>query len=171
MNCPLQNNSMADLLIDYCAGTLDEVKTAQVEAHVGDCAECRKVVDAQRSAWTLLDEWTAPAVSTNFDERLYRRIEAEQSRSWWSRTWQAIRNPGFSGLQHSWKPAIPLAAVTVVVAAGFLLRGPSASPDVKAVQPAAEAVSSSAQSVDVDKLDRLLEDLDMLTPIRTSTGG
>ena len=163
-----QNNSAVDTLVDYCADTLDAAAAEAVEKHLLECPACDGLVKAQRSAWAALDEWQTPAVSDDFDARLYRRIEASKQAGWVRRSWNAIAQGGFSP---AWKPAIPLGVATLVLAAGFLLRSPAPIlSTVQPVGPGVEAVTtSSAQTVDVDQIESALDDLDMLTPM--SRGG
>ncbi len=170
MTCPNASKLTVENLVDYCAGTLSESASAAVKAHVTECKACDELVKAQQSAWSLLDEWLAPAVADDFDARLYRRIELEKQESWPRRFWNSIRNPDFSLI---WRPAIPVAAAAVALAVGLSLRTPSTPVLTSSVQPMGTSIetvtTSAAQSVDVDKLESALDDLDMLTPM--SKGG
>ena len=165
MTCGNENNPIADNLLEYCAGTLDESASAKIEAHLRECRACEQLVSAQRATLSVLDEWQPPAVSEDFDARLYQRIAVEKQGNWAKRWWNGIRA---SGLSPIWKPAIPIGAAAVALSVGLLLRTPP-SPilSVAPVPPAVsiEPVSTSAQTVDADQLESALDDLDMLTPM------
>src|SRR5438309_1387585 len=79
MSCPLE--SREDTLLAYSSGELDLDRAAVISTHIETCIECRDFVAAQKSVWEALDLFEAPAVSLDFDRRLYRRIEEHVS--WW----------------------------------------------------------------------------------------
>ncbi len=161
MNCPLQNNEGADLILDFCSNRLDADQAIPFERHIADCAECRQVVEAQRAVWEALDAYDATAVSDDFDEKLWKRIEESESRSWWRK---AFDGPvlGWSSLI-SWKPALVTASACAAVFAVMLVTTPSANtsyPDPS--RQATPVVDKAAMTVDVDQIEKTLEDLDML---------
>lgn len=168
MSCCNQSDSAVDTLVDYCAGTLSAAAAESVEKHLLECPACEQMANAQRSAWAALDEWRTPAVSDDFDAKLYRRIEAGKRAGWVRRFFNTFAE---GGLSSAWKPAIPLGAATLALAVGFLLRSPT--PVLSIVQPGGTGIetvtTSTAQTVDVDQLESALDDLDMLTPM--SRGG
>ncbi len=49
---------------------------------VKECAECRRLVEAQRTVFSALDQWAAPEVSADFDKKLYARIAADKPSFW-----------------------------------------------------------------------------------------
>jgi len=59
--------------------------------------------------WDALDEWPGIPVSTDFDRRLFRKIQAARQRTWW------------------WRALVPLTAC-LALASMLLLRNPQASP-------------------------------------------
>jgi anti-sigma factor RsiW len=133
-----------EILLDYCAGTLEPARAAEVREHIEGCADCRRLVEAQRDVWSALDRWTAVEVSPDFDARLYARIAREQAKPAW-----------IEWLRPLWKPALPLAVACAVLVVGFLVRTPRAvdnSPQVR------------ADKIDIEQVEKTLEDLDMLTP-------
>ncbi len=162
MTCRDGKHSTADVLVDYCAGTLDAAAIAEMEAHLAACVACDELVRAQLSALSVLDEWHAPKVSEDFDAHLYRRIEATKRDGWAARLWNSIT--GF-GLSPIWKPAIPLGAATLAVTVGLLLHTPSTPLLSSVPAPSVEPGTTTAQIVDADQLEKALDDLDMLTPI------
>ena len=139
MLCPSRDRSNAGIPLEYCAGTLDPDQAAEFEKHAAGCAECGRLVAEQRALWQVLDEWSPAEISTDFDARLYARIEREQAASPW-RQW----------FVWAWKPALLTAAACGVLAVGLWVRQtPPARPE----------------TVDVEQVEHALEDLDMLTPL------
>src|SRR5208282_3839376 len=125
MNCPTKRNEDAEIILDYCAHTLSPQQTAELEIHLTQCADCSRLVEAQKEVWGALEAWTPVPVSSNFDARLYARIEQEQSAPAW-RVWfrRLFRPPVPYAL---WKSAIPLTAACAVLAAGLYVRMPDAA--------------------------------------------
>jgi anti-sigma factor RsiW len=138
MICLSKNEQGADLLTGYLARTLDAARTAELDLHFQECAECRGLV----IAWERLDEFAAPEVSPGFDARLYARIAAgaAQRASLWRRL--------------LWRPYVPLAAAGALAALALLVRLP-VTPDAP-TQPSKVEIEQVAQAVD---------DLDLLTSI------
>jgi hypothetical protein len=163
MNCPTKRNEDAEILLDYCAQTLSPMQTAEFEGHLKHCADCSRLVDAQKEVWGALEAWTPPEVSINFDSRLYARIAQEQTAPAWQLWLRRIFQPA---LPYSlWKSAVPLAAACAVLAAGLAMRTPDAAV-VHTVQP-----QLHADKVDIEKVEQTLEDLDILAPpAQTATG-
>ena len=118
MQCPFENGNAAEMIVAYGARTLTPAEQAAFENHMSLCARCREMASAQRVVWAALDEWKAEPISSNFDERLYRRIAAEEQSSWWGRLLHA---------NWSWRPAMPVAAACAVMIAAFLIERPSSA--------------------------------------------
>jgi hypothetical protein len=118
MTCPLLTED-TDVLLDYAAGRLpdremDAARTAALAEHMGACPGCAQFLTEQTAVWKALDEWQPAPVSMDFNRRLWQRIDAAAAVPWY-------RNFG-----EIWKPAIPLTAAILVMAAGFLLDHPGA---------------------------------------------
>jgi hypothetical protein len=113
MNCPIRTEETAELLLAYTARRLDPVKTAILESHMDVCAQCAEFRNRQELVWQALDAWEAPAVTADFNRRLYRRIDAEAAAPWYTRL--------FNTPWAMWKPAIPLVAAGLLVVAGFVM--------------------------------------------------
>lgn len=155
MNCPTKRNEDAEILLDYCAQTLTPEQTAEFEIHLKQCADCSRLVEAQKEVWSALEAWTPAPVSSNFDARLYARIATEEAQNvpawlgWLRRVFQPpVPYP-------LWKSAIPLVAACAVLAAGLAVRTPDAT-----VQP-----QLRAEKVDIEQVEQTLEDFDILTPV------
>ena len=145
MTCPTTNKQSAEILLEYCAGTLDPDRALEFEKHAAECAECGRQVASQRALWQRLGQWTPAEISPDFDARLYARIaraEAAPLGKWWF-AW-------------GWKPALITVAAGAAIVIGLFVRQP---------QP-----PSRTDTVDIDQVEHALEDLDMLTPL-PATGG
>jgi anti-sigma factor RsiW len=143
VRCPLQSADRGESLLSYLDRRLDPESTAALDRHVSACVDCAHVVAAQRIVWRALDEWEPVAVSADFDDRLMARIAAEPvSETWWRRlfhwTW--------------WKPAMPLAAVAILLTVAVWRGGFGASP----------TPAPLLDSADIQQMDDTLSDLEML---------
>lgn len=150
MTCPLQSDN-ADVLLDYCARALDAERTAMLEAHMAQCAGCREMAKTQAEVWAAMDLYEAEEVSSDFDRRLYARIEAEAERvTAWERFWAPVRE--YLRGQPAWKPVVSVAAASAVLALVFLVRadGPAAEP------------AQGLNVAEVEQAERALEDIEML---------
>ena len=118
MKCPLETagrkDPTTDLLLDYSAGRLNKANAVIVRNHIATCGACSAFQMEQTELWEALDAWQPEPVSTDFDRRLWQRIDLLASEPWYMRVAEAIR---FG----AWKPAFPLAVAVVVMVAGFTL--------------------------------------------------
>jgi anti-sigma factor RsiW len=154
MKCPMESGHNRDLLLSHAAGKLDAESSAAVERHARSCAACGEFVDGQAALWSALDEWKARPVASDFDRRLYRRIEDQEQRSWWSRWFAPL-----------WRPAVPVAATAcLLVVAGLIGIGPD-----RVAPPA--AVAESGQAGEVELVEGALEDLEMLRQFDLAPAG
>jgi hypothetical protein len=141
INCPIRTEETAELLLAYTARRLDPVKTAILESHMDVCAQCAEFRTRQELVWQALDAWEAPAITPDFNRRLYRRIEAEAAAPWYTRL--------FTTPWAMWKPAIPLVAAGLLVVAGFVMdhgvsiTAPSPGPAIRVSVTEAEQVENA----------------------------
>ncbi len=145
MQCPMKTSAGNETLIAYGARALTPEAETEFVRHFSGCDSCRSVAEAQRTLWGTLDQWQPLAISRDFDQKLYARIEEDRQRPWFTRLFD---------WNWSWRPAMPVAAACTAVIAAFLIRGPLL--DQKAgpvVQPA---------NVDIEQVERALDDMDML---------
>jgi hypothetical protein len=142
--CPLENGNGAELVLGFCARTLAKDECTAFERHMLSCARCRELAAAQQAVWSALDTWTPEPISSNFDEKLYQRIAAEEQSPWWQRLFQA---------NWSWRPAMPVAAACGVLIAAFLLRSP---------EPVPPPQSPTQPKIRIEQVERALDDIDML---------
>lgn len=154
MNCPTKRNEDAEILLDYCAQTLSPLQTAEFEIHLKQCADCSRLVEAQKEVWGALEAWTPHPVSVNFDARLYARIAEEQAGPAWRRWFGGIFQPAVP--YSLWKSAVPLIAACALLAVGLSVRTTDA---IHAPQP-----QLRADKVDIEQVEQALEDFDILTP-------
>ena len=179
MMCPMQSPENAEVLLDYCARTLPADTLARLDAHVAICSFCRQELSAQQQLWSALDEFDAGElrISADFDRRLYARIDSEQQDNFWVRGWRSIFVSGQPG---AWRPAFSTALAGVAVMALLLVRMPNpfaAVPVPVAVSvvsgeavPEAAVKTATVDSKDVERLDRALEDIEMLHVLGSTTG-
>ncbi len=146
MRCPIQTQEQAELLLAYCARRLDPETARALERHMEHCAECRRFGEQQRLVWEALESWEALPVSQDFDRRLYERIEqARRAGGGWA---SALLGWARASLRPSWS----LAAASVLMLAMALLRSPAPPPTPE----------GDAEWVEVERVERALEDLEML---------
>ncbi|HYL74102.1 MAG TPA: zf-HC2 domain-containing protein [Bryobacteraceae bacterium] len=143
--CPLENGNSAELIVAYGARTLAPEVEAAFERHMSTCANCRELAAAQREVWSAMDAWTPAGISSNFDEKLYRRIATEEQGTWWRRVLRA---------NWSWRPAMPVAAACAVLVAAFLLRSPA--------PPSGASQSQSQPKLQIEQVQHALDDIEML---------
>lgn len=161
MNCPTKRNEDAEILLDYCAQTLSPPQTAEFEIHLKQCADCSRLVEAQKEVWGALDAWTPAPVSVNFDARLYARIAEEQAAPTWQNWLRRIFQPPLP--YPLWKSAVPLVAACLLLAAGLSVHMP--------VAPPAPHAQLRADKVDIEQVEQTLEDFDILTPSAQAPAG
>lgn len=159
MRCPIEAGNEKTLMVALAAGTLTPAEQETLERHIDECAGCRRLADEQKAVWSALDAWTVPTVSENFDQRLHARIAVEARRPWWKCEWDSLSHGRFS-----WKPVLPVAAACVALFGVFLVHNP-VSLGTSRTAPAAVIQTQDAQKVDVDQVERALDDIDMLNQL------
>jgi len=145
MKCPLETRENREILVAYSSRALNGGDTERLEAHLQSCSACREFVREQRAVWEALDGWEAAPVSTDFDRRLFARIEGETS--WWQRM------TGPLGFQLVYRALLPVTAVACLVVVGVLLERPS--PPIVRPQPTAQVVEGLQPKQVVDALDEM----------------
>ena len=152
MNCPMESREHAQWLLDYRAGKLEPELAARLEEHIASCGACEEFARGQRAVWEALDTWEAAPVSTDFDRRLYRRIEAQVA--WW----ELLVRPFRSGFRTMTPRRIlaATAAACLLLTAGVLLEQPAVLP--------APAPTDMAQvdTVQPEQVERTLDAMEML---------
>jgi anti-sigma factor RsiW len=156
MECLTSTKSGAEILLEYGSGTLKPEVAAEVERHIENCEGCRRLTQAQREVWETLERWTPPAVSSDFNARLYAKIAAENQTPRWRQWLNRVTRPVLPIAL--WKPAA-LAVACALVVVGFLALDPHAAQ--QNVQP---GVSAETGRVDIDQVANQLDELDVLMP-------
>ena len=149
MNCPLQREETADILLDYSARRLDPSRTAILERHMETCAACAAFRMEQTAVWDALDAWEPGPVSMDFNRRLWQRIDANAP--WYRSLIDALRCS-------NWKPVFPLAAAILLIAGGFVLDHPGVGTAV----PAASVQGVSVTVTEANQVEQTLDDLQLL---------
>lgn len=136
-----------DALISYGSGALSASRRETLERHLNDCEICRRAVDARKTVWDALDAYRAFEPSGDFDRRLYARIAEEARQPWWRIPLSRYFTPfGF-------RAAAPVAAACIAICAAFIFRVP---------EPAPARPVAVEHRINVDQVERTLDDLDML---------
>lgn len=150
----MQNDGGAEFLLDFSARKLDAVQHALVERHLAACASCAALVRSQQAVWDALDEWDRIEISPDFNRRLYDGIAGEERRNPLSR-WAAQVASRWTPL--SWRAAVPAVAVCAAFVVALVVQPPRPW-----VEPATGPASPSIEKIDVEQVERALEDLEML---------
>jgi len=111
MQCPVEHDKTAGILLDYVARRLEPARLSVLERHVATCSRCAEFTLGHEQVWQVLDRWEPPPVSGDFNQRLFRRID------------QATAIPWYKGLfefRFGIKLAVPVVATCLVVVAGFV---------------------------------------------------
>ncbi|HUO30579.1 MAG TPA: zf-HC2 domain-containing protein [Bryobacteraceae bacterium] len=145
MNCPMESHN-PEMLVAYAAGQLNQEALAAFEKHLSGCPACSATAADQMAVWQALDVWEAPSVPSDFDRRLYGRIDAEQRLTWWER----LARPFHPLMLRRILPLTATAALLLM--AGLILERPAA------VAPA----TKGAESVRAEQVERTLDDLELL---------
>jgi anti-sigma factor RsiW len=163
MNCPLLSDQTADILLDYSAGRLNPARAILLEKHMDNCDRCTAFRLAQTEVWATLDAWEPEPVSVEFNRALWQKIDREVHAPWYRKLADQLR---FG----AWKPAFPLAAAALVIAAGFAFdhhgggaskltsSSPSNFPSNQSVNPGVTSASLS----EADQVEKTLDDLQLL---------
>jgi anti-sigma-K factor RskA len=162
MDCLHNNKQGADILAEHLAGTLDRTRAVELERHTKDCPDCRRLLEV----WDHLDDFHAPALSEDFDHRLYARIEREARLPWWRRALL----PSASLWRPLWRPVLPLAAACAVLVLALVVRDPDTANlpgDGNVKQVSVERGDKS----EVEQVVQALDDLELLSPVTPESAG
>lgn len=152
MICFTNRKEGAEILLDYTSGTLDPVRSAELDRHMEACAECRRLVESQRTVYSALDQFTAPEVSADFDKKLYARIAADKP-SFWQRFLPATPISW-------WKPAVPVALAALALCTVLVLR---------TEHPGSAQKQPGIGQADIEHVEQALDDMDLLAPAAASS--
>jgi len=144
MKCPIETGQAAEILLAYSSGEMDVEASAAFADHIRGCAACREQAEAQLAVWQVLDEWEAPPVTPDFDQRLYARIATEVS--WWDRLWRPV----------FLRRAMPVAAAAAAVVAAVLMVRPPVASEPAVPRPAV------VEAVSPDQAEQTLQDMETM---------
>jgi hypothetical protein len=144
--CSLGDDVAEELTVGYAARRLDSAAEIAFERHMRSCARCRRLCAQQGAVWSALDTWRPQAVSPDFDQQLLRRIAADQQ----------ILSRLYAFAKWIWRPALPMAAISAVLAGFFLLKDDHTSGPALETQPSARIEQ---------QVEHALDDMDMLKQI------
>jgi len=147
MKCPSNAWEEADLLA-FSENKLEAPQAARLSEHLQSCPVCRTVVEQQRAVWKALDSWEAPAITADFDRRLYGAMEHATGR------WNGWLEPLRLLLA---RQGLPIAAATcLIVVAGVVSLRPSDS----TIAPSAAA--ARVENLQPEQVEHALDDVQML---------
>ena len=147
MTCPSRRGDTT-LLLDYAFGRLARGQAALVAQHASECDDCAAALVEYSSVSDALDLWEAPTVSTQFNRRLWDRIERTAAAPSYTRAAEWFR-------PRSLKPAIPVAAAALVFAAVFFFD--------HSARMAKEPTTGGVSAVEADQAERTLDDLQLIS--------
>ena len=157
--CPLKSEEKMELLVDYTARRLSPLSAAVLEEHMESCVDCAIFRNEQAAVWLALEQWEPVAVSSEFNRKLWRKIDEERAAPWYTKA--GFRNLANQMGGAAWKPVFPLAAAVFVVCAGFVLD--HANPHVTIpTQPASISEGSGVSISEAEQLQRTLDDIQLL---------
>jgi len=158
MICPLKSEETVDVLLDYSAGRLDQERSALLAEHMIACADCAAFGIRQTEVWEALDAWEPEPVGLDFNRRMWQKIDAAAAAPWYRKLADSLR-------MGAWKPALPLTAAVVMVAAGFMID------HQKAVSVTPGVTNSAVVSVtDAEQVEKTLDDIQMLRQLDAAAG-
>ncbi|MEO8661690.1 MAG: hypothetical protein ABI693_24690 [Bryobacteraceae bacterium] len=152
MKCPVQSGGNAEILLDYCAHSLDAQRAALLEQHMVECADCQAFHDAQSALWTTMDAWPSYPEPPDFDRKIFAQIAAETHQSRW-RQWRNVIETAHM------QPAMPIVGACLAVLAGLLFQ--TTRPAAALGEPPMHA-EFRVEPSDVEQAESTLEDLEML---------
>jgi hypothetical protein len=152
MTCPATTRDGEAKLLAFVAGKIRGPEGARFRSHVDGCSRCEEFVSGQQALWSLLDEWEPELGPTEFDRTFAVRLNNLAPEPRWLQAGRYFT---------AWmsRPALSLAALTMLMALGLYLKSPfgSAVPDqFKA------PVQQNVSPVEAEQMDRAFDDLQLL---------
>jgi anti-sigma factor RsiW len=158
MNCPSKSEDTIDVLLDYSAGRLDKARSAALEQHMAVCEDCAAFRVGQDEVWKALDAWEPEPVGMDFNRRMWQQIDAAAAAPWYRKLADSLR-------MGAWKPALPLTAAVVLVAAGFMMDHQGA------VSVTPGVINGSGVSLtEADQVEKTLDDIQLLRQLDAVAG-
>ena len=157
---PTENDCPAEeTLLDYAAGRLHGLQSAEFEGHAATCASCSEFRATQALVWQTLDDWKPVAVSEGFNRELWRRIDADQQAGFGGGFLERFRQICGATFR---TPLAPVALVAVLAVTGLVMdRSRHQAPE-----PATAVVVTPS---DADQIERALDDVRLLRDVETAS--
>lgn len=76
----MKHAEIKESLYDFLPNRLKEETRQEVEKHLETCQDCQGELEELRGTISLLDKWTLPEISPDFEARVMERIEATVAR-------------------------------------------------------------------------------------------
>jgi hypothetical protein len=156
MDCRKVKANLADLLFE------PELVSAELRAHVDECAECRQELAELRATMNVLDAWEAPAPNPYFDAKLFARLREEQQAPP-AGFFERLRSRLLYSTNLHFRPLAAGALALILVGggsfAGFELhQQPKASPESAAVKDLQSLDGNALVYQQLDTLDQTDDD-------------
>jgi len=156
MNCRKVKANLADLLLE------PESVSAELRAHVDECAECRRELAELNATMNVLDAWEAPQPNPYFDAKLFARLREEQ-RGRPAGFFERLRSRFLYSTNVHFRPLAAGALALILVGggsfAGFELhRQPHVSPESAAVKDLQSLDGNALVYQQLDTLDQTDDD-------------
>jgi len=163
-NCTGMESKLAELLLDPAHAD------AKVNAHVAECAGCKRELEELKATMGLLDAWKAPEPNPFFMTRMQARMRHEREAA--PAGWLARRIASFrAGLAYgSRNHARPLAAMALTI---MLLLGGGAYLDLAVWNQPAQPGPNAAAVHDLQTIDsnaQVLDQMEALTSTDNNNG-
>src|SRR5579871_4240318 len=146
MDCTV-SKKQPEIILDFCAGSLDSAQAVEFERHLHNCGECARLVAAQRTVWESLDRLSAPEISADFDTRLYARVAQEDASPVWRKWLNRVLYPPIPVAP--WKPALSAIAAAAVITLGVVAYYPRPTAPIAAPIQQLDAAHDSTH-VDIE---------------------
>jgi hypothetical protein len=135
-------------LLAFSENKLEGPRAARLHEHLQTCLVCRTVVEQQRAVWEALDAWEAPAITGDFDRRLYGAMQERAGQ--WNRWLEPLRLLLV-------RQGLPIAAAAcLIVVAGVV----SLHPPDPAISPSTSA--ARVENLQPEQVEHALDDVQML---------
>lgn len=123
-------SDIQELLPEFDDGDLGEVELQAVAEHLGQCADCSRVLDEMRASWDMLGEWDDLQPDPGFGARFWERVGREEERQRFS-----LRR--LFG-ERVWYPAAAVAVLACAFLGGIWVGGPAVGTSTVTVNDVAQ---------------------------------
>ena len=150
MKCPMETGRR-EVLLAYSSGKADAGDVTFLDGHLEGCAACRAFVQAQRAVWDALDMWEAAPVASDFNRRVFSRID--QHVSWWDR------------IMRPFEPLALRRGVTIAASAGVILMAGLLVQRTPTPLPVPHSDTAQMETVQPEQLVLALDEMEALSQL------